>query len=252
VTTYYPGDVVNGHRLNETGTAWIPVDPYPTGGFPAPPAPPAPKRGMSMGKKIGLGVGGGFLALAAVGTVLPDTDSTPAGAPAVAAPSKSPSQQPTTGPAEDAAEQDRATGAAAPAAEQPAEDAAEQPAEDAAEQPAEDAAEDAGTGTEDSAGSGSSVAIQEFTQPGDNPDADLAFTVMARVSPSIDADKGWSDRRILTLGGEAARMWENGASEGEVASYLQDNDMTMLTSYYFMGGAISTYCSTDAVERYAD
>jgi hypothetical protein len=184
---------------------------------------------MSLGKKIGLGVGGGFLALVAAGTVLPEPSPAPAAAPA-ASPRESTSGQATTEPTQE------------PATQAAAEGASSQRATDSG----------AGSASDGSASSGATVATQEFTQPGDNPDADLAFTVMARMSPSIDADKGWSDRRILTLGGEAARMWENGASENQVASYLQDNGMTMLTSYYVMGGAISTYCSTDAVERFSD
>lgn len=59
---YRPGDVVNGHQLNETGTAWIPV-------FEAPapmPAAPVPGRstGMSRRKKVGIGAGAGLIALA--------------------------------------------------------------------------------------------------------------------------------------------------------------------------------------------
>jgi len=73
MTQYAPGDVVNGHRLNETGTEWVPVDPaFGLGTTPPPPA----KKGMSTGKKIGLGVGGGFLALIALGAVVGETEST--------------------------------------------------------------------------------------------------------------------------------------------------------------------------------
>lgn len=70
---YAPGDVVHGHRLNETGTEWVPVDP--AFGLGTPP-PATAQKGMSTGKKIGLGIGGGFLALIALGAVVGEPETT--------------------------------------------------------------------------------------------------------------------------------------------------------------------------------
>lgn len=65
---YRPGDVVNGHRLNEDGTAWVPVEPVaapPPSGFEATPATVG--GGMSTGAKVG--IAGAVIAVLGVGVV---------------------------------------------------------------------------------------------------------------------------------------------------------------------------------------
>lgn len=67
---YQPGDVVNGYRLNEDGTAWVPVAsaaavPPPPSGFE--PSQHTPHSGMSTGAKVGIGVA--VIGLLGVGVV---------------------------------------------------------------------------------------------------------------------------------------------------------------------------------------
>lgn len=233
MTTYSPGDIVNGHQLNESGTEWVPLAQY-SAGYPQPDVPPASGKGRSLGKKIGLGVGAGFLGLLVIGALAPD----PAGS---AGASEAPPAAPSTSQSQVATDEPSAEPSQAPVTSEPAADP----------DPEQSKSTDPTTDPDESNGDVEVVAKQRFTQPGDDPDADLAFVIMAKLSPSIDGDKGWSDRRILTLGGKTASMWENGAKEAEVLDYLQDNGMTMLTSYYFMAGAIETYCSSEAADRYS-
>lgn len=143
------------------------------------------------------------------------------------------------------------------AAEEASESAA---AEEAAAAEARAAEEAASAEAEEAAASAAEAAEattvpvepQVFTQPGQNPDVDLGFVIGAKLSPSIDRDEGWSDTRILALGGEAARMYEEGASEDEVVSYLMNNGMTMLSSHWFMGLAVGAYCSDEANARWTE
>ncbi len=91
---YQPGAVVNGHQLNETGTEWVPLNDGVVPGAPTP--PPTGKKPMSRGKKIGIGVGGTFLGLVLLGSVLPDPEAAPASAAPESAPtaSASPTEEP--------------------------------------------------------------------------------------------------------------------------------------------------------------
>lgn len=78
---YTPGDVVNGYRLNMTGTQWEPVqEPGATVTIPAPPAAQVvPQRpAMSMGKKVGVGVAGALGLLLVIGIAGGDQSSAPA------------------------------------------------------------------------------------------------------------------------------------------------------------------------------
>lgn len=98
--SYRPGDIVNGHRLNDEGTAWLPLEHTPS--LPGPDASEHQKAAMSRAKKLGIGVGGTLLALTVVGVLSPDSDPA-AGAPtpqvAVQAPASPESPVPADQPA---------------------------------------------------------------------------------------------------------------------------------------------------------
>lgn len=75
-SVHQPGDIVNGHQLNEDGTAWLPVGP-----------PPAPEKKKGKGKKIALGVVAAILVLGVAGAMTggseePAQDQTTVSAPA--------------------------------------------------------------------------------------------------------------------------------------------------------------------------